>query len=414
MPKRYTKRVVQRAITELDRVREAWLRRPGVTGVDVGYRMVDHTRTDELAIRVHVEDRRPVDAMDAVSFTAPGSEPGHLGEFRLDFIEAKYAPAMPHADGTTDEAAVNRRSRIEPLVGGISVGNPRATAGTLGAVVWDRQTGEPCILSNWHVLCGSSQCVEGEAIWQPGRLDGGDEEDVVAHLYRWLLDRDADAALAKLTDARPYVRDLLELQPVAGIEPNPRLGLKVCKSGRTTGVTHGLIDGVSLSLSLNYSSGERVIFHDQLRIVPEAPWPEEPYELSKGGDSGSIWVTQAGGRAVGLHFAGETDDRPASEYAVANRMVKVAELLDFSFTPVFAGRREPPDEEPRPVTGPIRPVAGRRPRGALRAAIRRIICRAIPPLCMPGGIDFAAGETAPEVDVEALIDQIIDEMENPR
>jgi hypothetical protein len=81
---------------------------------------------------------------------------------------------------------------------------------------------------------------------------------------------------------------------------------------------------------------------------------------------------------------------------------------------VFGGSGEPPDEEPRPVTGPVRPIVGRRSRGALRAAIRRIICRAIPPLCMPGGIDFSAGEAAPEVDVETLIDQIIDEMENPQ
>lgn len=69
------------AAHELDRVRESWIRRPGVSGVDIGYRLLGDRLTDELAIRVHV---RP--AAD------PGPLPDRLGPFPVNVIRADYAP----------------------------------------------------------------------------------------------------------------------------------------------------------------------------------------------------------------------------------------------------------------------------------------------------------------------------------
>ncbi len=103
----------------------------------------------------------------------------------------------------------------------------------------------------------------------------------------------------------------------------------------------GLIDGVHLSLSLNYGGGTVVSFVDQVRIVPLPPWPEVDYEVSMGGDSGSIWVEQGTGNAVGLHFAGELDPNPMSEHAVANRMSAVADALELSVTPLYVLPRKP-------------------------------------------------------------------------
>ena len=51
---------------------------------------------------------------------------------------------------------VSRTTALDPLIGGISCGNPRITAGTLGAIVFNRTTCKPMILSNWHVLAGAS------------------------------------------------------------------------------------------------------------------------------------------------------------------------------------------------------------------------------------------------------------------
>ena len=52
-----------------------------------------------------------------------------------------------------------------------------------------------------------------EPIYQPGVFDGGTAADTVAHLKRWRLNQDMDAALAQLDGSRGVTRDLLELGP---------------------------------------------------------------------------------------------------------------------------------------------------------------------------------------------------------
>lgn len=77
---------IEKAIAELDRVRDEWLRRPEVTAVDVGLAVEDRRRLDEVAIRVHVREDTP--ALRA-------SFPRRLGKFRVSFIEAEYGPQTP-------------------------------------------------------------------------------------------------------------------------------------------------------------------------------------------------------------------------------------------------------------------------------------------------------------------------------
>jgi hypothetical protein len=412
MPRKIRQSKIDDAIAELDKVRKGWLRRPNVTAVDVGYKITQEGLTDELALRVHVKRKLPLEALEEYNVFSISGSPSQAGAFSIDVIEAEYGPSL---FGQTIEAieaeAVNRRSRTNPLVGGISVGNPRVSAGTLGAIVWDRTDGQVCLLSNWHVLCGDAACTAGEPIYQPGVYDGGTAADKVAELKRWRLDQDADAALAKLTGARGYSRDILEWNPIAGIE-EPRLGMEVVKSGRTTGFTKAIVDGVSASVSINYGSGGLVTFHDQIHFVPRPPWPQADYEVSKGGDSGSVWVNEDTNKAVGLHFAGETDPSPTAEFALANRIDRVAELLNISFTPLF---RPPPVIDDR-----------------LREIIRRALCRNFPWLCgawrpsqprreelYPGYVEAAPppnGESQPppgpmpSVNIDSLINEIMDEI----
>jgi hypothetical protein len=260
-----------------------------------------------------------------------------LGSFPIDVIEASYAPSETSAPAELEDlVGLERTTEFDPLVGGISVGNPRITAGTLGAIVWDRTDCSVCMLSNWHVLAGADAAAVGEAIWQPGRADGGTAADTVATLRRFRLDADMDAAIARLNGTRGSSRDIIGLNPIPGID-NPALGMNVTKSGRTTGVTQGMIDGVSWSGTINYQNHGPNTFNNQIHIVPRPPWPAVDYEVSRGGDSGSVWINEATGRAVGLHFAGETDPAPASENALANPMNRVAAAtgLNFSFTPLF-------------------------------------------------------------------------------
>ncbi len=382
MPGQIPKKKLEAAIAELKKVRRSWLRRPGVTGVDVGFKMQGRQLTDELAVRVHVGRKIPIDALPskAEAFGESG-KPRKLGDFEIDVIEAEYGLSDRTASVLAPEQ-VGRIDRVDPLVGGVRVGNALASGGTLGAIVWDETDGEVCILSNWHVLCMRADCQVGEAIYQPSLVDGGRRRDTVAQLKRWRLNRNADAALARLTGARPYTRDILGLNPIIGMD-EPTLGMQVVKSGRTTDVTKGRIDGLAFSFTLGYRDGRRQTFDDQIHIVPRPPWPEEDYEVSEGGDSGSLWIDEATGMAVGLHFAGETSSSITAEHAIANRIKKVAEELEFSFTPVY--RAAAPEDD------------------RVLEAVRRVFGRHYPELC-----NAATPDAEPPVD--RLLRDIRDEL----
>ena len=164
------KKQVEEAIRQLNGIRANWLRRPEVTAVDVGYKITKGELTNEVAVRVHVKRKRPVESLSKHEILSDSEQPTRLGNFNVDVIEAEYGPAdaLPveaDEEALAVEAAVDRKSRVDPLVGGVSVGNPRISAGTLGAIVWDRNDCSVCLLSNWHVLVGSKTAAAGEAIY---------------------------------------------------------------------------------------------------------------------------------------------------------------------------------------------------------------------------------------------------------
>lgn len=81
---------VQAANAELEKVRSDWMKRPGVTALDVGYKYVAGQPTDQVAVRVHVQRKLPLDQI-------PGHDrfPTHLGTVAVDVIEASYGPQTP-------------------------------------------------------------------------------------------------------------------------------------------------------------------------------------------------------------------------------------------------------------------------------------------------------------------------------
>lgn len=336
--------------------RRRLLRLPGAVAVDVGYKIKKGVFLDELAIRVHVERKLPekyfrehlgelLSRSDGFGEDLPAAacfDPEKkLGNF--DVIEAKYRPsalAMPPRRAAVlqtplGDDEIDRRRRLDPLVGGISIGSPDSTVGTLGAIVWDTTDGSVCILSNWHVLAGHPHAGPGNPCFQPGPFDRGRTVDVVARLKRWSFDRQTDAAIAELTGSRHYCAgEILEMpQQIAG-ETDPYLGMRVCKSGRSTGKTPGFVDGLYFSTAIEYSNRIMQTFEDQIHIAPVNP----DDRISEPGDSGAVWVTEANGEgylAVGLHFAGDLLRSAFGEYAIANPMTIVKRNLGFSFRPRF-------------------------------------------------------------------------------
>ncbi|HXM45233.1 MAG TPA: hypothetical protein VN924_28600 [Bryobacteraceae bacterium] len=296
----------------------------GITGVDFGQAYKDGKKTRRHGIRFHLAHKLHRSAVAKSQLL-----PKELHGFPCDVIQAAY---QPHA---TTAIPQSPRTAFDPIRPGISVGNVlRTTTGTLGAIVRDAGPGRvACILSNWHVLCGSIQCVPGETVSQPGAFDAGNSlARVVASLARWArISTGCDAAIAAIDNGVGFEPQEL----TSGLAParisKPKLNQKLVKSGIATRLTHGVVDGLGGSYKMDYSAyGDQVRWMDGIHIVAGPDRQEE--DISLDGDSGSVWIEAETGNAVALHFGGEDGSGPLADYAVAHPMSRVCELLNIQFT----------------------------------------------------------------------------------
>jgi len=243
-------------------------------------------------------------------------------------IDVRFVGRVEAHDDPADTGTL--RGVCRPLVIGCSVAHIASTAGTLGLIANHRKTGRSVLLSNSHVLAQSGQGLPGDAITQPGRLDGGDGDDHVAALL--------DSVALKMTGANhvdgaiAVVDDSIALKPneLPGVGaftiPPPDIaivpGMKVMKLGRTTGLTHGEIVATELDdIVVDYPTGTAT-FDDQIEItgVPNLPFSDR-------GDSGSLVVDETM-QAIGLVFAGNPHANDGRGLSYANHLSRAMAALD--------------------------------------------------------------------------------------
>jgi endonuclease G len=283
-----------------------------VTGIDIGPKYTDQVRTRRTTIRIHVVEkrsRRRVRPFERIPETILGVP--------TDVVESSY---RSHSGG-------GPAARCPTLQAGVSVGNINANAGTLGLVVYEVGTGDPCILGAWHVLAGPHGRI-GDEITQPARLDNGSlANDVIATLTAapppglW-----GDAALAKLNGKRPVSSTVFGTNRSIDTVSEVTAGRVVKKSGRTTGVTRGRVEGVGTYFYPDLPGGVA-----GFRIVPEHDDPTR-FDLAAEGDSGAVYFDAQTGAGVGLHCAGGVDSI-LGEVAVACSLSTVLAVLGASLTP---------------------------------------------------------------------------------
>jgi len=87
------------------------------------------------------------------------------------------------------------------------------------------------------------------------------------------------------------------------------------KSGRTTGLTHGVIEQTNVTVNVQYGEGKIAKFEDQLMAG----------KMCAGGDSGNAVLTEDN-KLVGLLFAGSENS------TVINRIENVFDLLKLTDT----------------------------------------------------------------------------------
>jgi endonuclease G len=287
--------------------------RPDVTGVDIGPKYVGKKRKKGQVIRVHVREK-----IAKKKLTRSELIPDEFLGIPSDVIAASYMRhSMPFFPS----------GRFDPVRPGVSVGNPKAKAGSIGLVVFDDASGAPCLLSAFHVLVGPSG-FEGDPILQPSRFDGGAPgADTVGHvLTAPLPGLWGDAAVAKLNGARPFSREAFDTRVVIDEARIPQMGMRVTKTGRTTLTTRGRIEGLGTYFYPELPGGV-----NGFRVVPLTDDPSKA-DLCAPGDSGALYYVSGSTAGVGLHCAGGTD--PAvGEIGIACHLVTALATLGVSLTP---------------------------------------------------------------------------------
>jgi hypothetical protein len=187
--------------------------------------------------------------------------------------------------------------------------------GTLGCFV-TRANGAVAVLSNNHVLAGENRGQKGkDRILQPGDLSFSSSlhiatlTDFVALQPSPANARPAkgnvvfnavDAAVAELEPPMGFTQGFLPTRSLPGPHGTaaPKVGDRVFKVGRTTGLTHGAITAVGIVVGpIAYDPGN-CWFNQQFEIVGD-----NGVLFSDHGDSGSAIVSTTG-ELIGLLYAG--------------------------------------------------------------------------------------------------------------
>lgn len=212
---------------------------PGINlvGVGIGEKVTARRRTGELCVKVLVAKKFPDTSIS-----------------RGERIPARISglPTDVEGVGYPRKFQIPQRQRHRPVLGGVSVGldlnavNFRF-AGTLGVVVSKSQDPDTLFaLSNNHVLADENRVNNGAGVVQPGTLDrmgSGNRVGTLAGYAALKFDNRRnwmDAAIAAFQNGTAVNREILQIGAPTG-SGKPTLNLLVRKSGRTTGLTEGIV-----------------------------------------------------------------------------------------------------------------------------------------------------------------------------
>jgi hypothetical protein len=230
--------------------------------------------------------------------------------------------ALPRKMSTATKTAraPAQRQRHRPIVGGLSIAPLNESfVGTLGCFLRRMVGGTEQVfgLSNNHVMADTNRLPIGTSIVQPGpEVAPTNSGDIFAAFSTFtplqfpttrlnpIVNR-FDAAIAVVTDL-----GLIRRGQIFRIKNyNPRLltavpGMRVTKSGRTTGVTTGVVMATRVNgVQVNYgtrTSPRIATFNDTIEIIGD-----NNRAFSAPGDSGAVILDRGTGRPVALLFAGD-------------------------------------------------------------------------------------------------------------
>jgi hypothetical protein len=259
---------------------------------------------ESVAVGITKKGKENILAIRATKASSFGMVAGLVAKLVGSEAEFKVIPEMC-AFGNPDDLPDWRQRKNRPLRIGASIGHRDITAGTTGCFAKKGNT--VFVLSNNHVLANCDACAEGDSIYQPGKHDGGSENDTAAKLTKWVKLQNrgnvVDAAVATLVDGVKYdpstVHGLGKLDKRVVHHDEIDAGQEVAKFGRTTGKTLGRITAIELdNVRVNYGRRGVLGFKDQIEVTGIGGL------YSQGGDSGSMCLMNGSMRPFGLLYAG--------------------------------------------------------------------------------------------------------------
>jgi hypothetical protein len=293
---------------------------PGVQAVATGFKEVGGQPTKEPAILVFVAKKMAPSGL-AFEHTIPSSYNIREAKVPTDVIEVGYYFAYEY----------NHRAR--PAPGGISIGHVNITAGTLGGLVCDNESGDQLILSNNHVLADCNAGSPGDHIVQAGPYDGGVcHADCIAELVRFVpLQFGGPTNYVDCAVAKPYLTSDVTFEILDIGIPNVtetytltltdvRNGTHVQKTGRTTQHTVGYVYAVDWKGWVGYGGAGLAYYENQV-VVSSL----DHDAVSLPGDSGSfVLTTDDTPKLCGLLFAGPS----SGLHYIANHIGEVFNRLE--------------------------------------------------------------------------------------
>lgn len=297
---------------------------PHVTDVGLGLRRVKGRLTQELAVVVHVDQKRPEAELGKSAIV-----PKLVGNLRTDVTEELDPAYFFPGDGPP---LPEDRTRVRPLLSGVSLSTSPDHAGTLGFFARRNSDNKPVLVSNYHVLYRDRGLLDitGETheALQPPR--GSDTR--VGDVIDGAIGGSVDAAFALLDEEgsscccqAPIKHENKTRNTETGSANNAvqMTGIRraqvndlVTKTGRTTDKTLGRIVNVNKAVNgaVDYSdfdlpAGASFNFDNLIMIVtwdPVANDFDDTVDFGQSGDSGSAVVNEAG-EIVGLYCLGYVD-----------------------------------------------------------------------------------------------------------
>ncbi len=269
----------------------------------------------QFVVKVYMFDTASVQSAAAESlFTKPVQQVNIDVEQLPVQVAFERSPARrPTAAASTNPA--HHQARRRPVPGGVEIAPLGGNyVGTLGCFVrrGGDDNGPLFVLSNNHVLADVNRFPIGKAFTQPFSANAADTIATLSGFEPILFPTPGsqprnvmDAAIAAVTDTRQVVTGkILNIRKYRPQLLAPRPGMSVTKSGRTTGVTTGMIRAIRVrGVQVNYGTRQNPIiatFDNAITLVGDGGMP-----FSNPGDSGSVILDRESGRPVALLFAGD-------------------------------------------------------------------------------------------------------------